>query len=372
MIIGVPREIKESETRVALTPTGVSTLIRNGHTVLVEKNAGLLSGFTDRQYRDSGATILPQVVKIWKMAHMIVKVKEPLPSEFKHFRPGLILMTYLHLAGVPVVARALCQRQMTAIGYETVERADGEHPLLSPMSAVAGRMATQIGAQLLHRGIYGGKGLLLGGVSTTRRGTATVIGGGVVGVNAAEVAVGLGAETVLIEANPERARRLRERFMDKALVLEAGTDNVATWVKKSDLVVGAVLVSADKAPKVVTKRMVQSMEAGSVVIDVAIDQGGCMEPARPTTHRKPTYLKYGVLHYCVPNMPALTPQTSTEALTTATFPYIMNIAMHGLEGAMQQDVTLGRGLQCKGGKIVHPVIARLFRSLAAPGLLQAA
>ncbi|MBI4365273.1 MAG: alanine dehydrogenase [Deltaproteobacteria bacterium] len=372
MIIGVPKEIKESETRVALTPTGVSTLIRNGHTVLVEKNAGFLSGFSDRQYRDSGATILPDVAKIWKMAHMIVKVKEPLPTEFKYFRPGLILMTYLHLAGVPAVARTICQRHVTAIGYETVENTDGHLPLLTPMSEVAGRMATQIGTHLLHRGPHGGKGLLLGGVSAARRGTVTVVGGGVVGQNAAEVAVGLGAETVLVEANPDRVRRLRERFMDKALVLESTADNVATWVKKSDLVIGAVLIAADKAPKVVTKRMVQTMEPGSVIVDVAIDQGGCVETAHPTSHKRPIYLKYGVLHYCVPNMPALTPQTSTEALTAATFPYIMKIAAMGLEDALRQDAALAKGLQCKGGKVVHPVVARLFKSLAAPGILQAA
>lgn len=372
MIIGVPKEIKEVETRVALTPTGVSTLIRNGHTVLVEKNAGLLSGFTDRQYRDSGATILPIVAKIWKLAHMVVKVKEPLTSEYKHLRPGLLVMTYLHLAGVPALTRMLCQKQVTAIGYETVETTSGQLPLLVPMSEVAGRMATQIGAQLLHRGAHGGKGLLLGGVSTTRPGTVTVIGGGVVGINAVEAAVGLGAETVLIEANSERAHRLHDRFMDKVLVLESTADNTATWVKKSDLVIGAVLIAADKAPKVVTKRMIQSMEPGSVIVDVAIDQGGCIETARPTTHRRPTFIKYGILHYCVPNMPALTPQTSTEALTTATFPYIMKIAMHGLDEAMQQDPALAKGLQCKGGKIVHPVVARLFKSLAAPGILQAA
>lgn len=372
MIIGVPKEIKESETRVALTPMGVSTLIRNGHTVLVEKNAGLQSGFTDRQYRDSGATILPQVAKIWKMANMIVKVKEPLTSEYKHFRPGLVLMTYLHLAGVPTLARTLCQKQVTAIGYETVETNEGHLPLLTPMSEVAGRVAAQIGAQLLHGGPHGGKGLLLGGVSTTRRGTVTVVGGGVVGINAAEVAVGLGAETVLVEANPDRAQRLRDRFNGKLTVLDSTPENLSTWVKKSDLVIGGVLVTADKAPKIVTKRMVQTMEPGSVIVDVSIDQGGCVETARPTSHKKPTYLKYGVIHYCVPNMPALTPQTSTEALTTATFPYIMRIAMSGLEDAMRADSALAKGLQCKGGKVVHPVVARLFKSLAAPGLLQAA
>jgi alanine dehydrogenase len=369
MIIGVPKEIKDGETRVALTPDFVSTLIRTGHTVLVEKNAGVLCGFTDRHYRDAGATILTTPTKIWKMAQMIVKVKEPLATEYKFFEEGKILFTYLHLAGVPQLARALCKHNVVALGYETVERDDGSLPLLTPMSEVAGRISTQIGAQLLHGMGKHGKGLLLGGVTGTKRGVVTVIGGGVVGINAAEVAVGLGAETVLMEVDPERCRSLRDRFMDKCLILESTPDNVKTWVKKSDLLVGAVLVHADKAPKVVNKRMLQLMEPGSVVIDVAIDQGGCIETARPTSHKRPTFLKYNIVHYCVPNMPALTPRTSTEALTKATFPYIKKIADHGVETACAKDPVLSRGLQCIGGKVVHPIIAKLFKSLAAPGIL---
>lgn len=369
MIIGLIREIKEGETRVALTPDLVSVLIRAGHTVLVEKNAGALCGFSDRHYRDAGATILTVAAKIWKMAQMIVKVKEPLPTEYKFLEEGKILFTYLHLAGVPQLTRALCKHNVISIGYETVEKDDGSLPLLNPMSEVAGRIATQIGAQLLHGMGKQGKGLLLGGVTGTKRGIVMVIGGGVVGVNAAEVAVGLGAETVLMEIDPDKCRKLRERFMDKCLVMESTPDNILAWIKKSDLLVGAVLVHADKAPKVVTKRMIQTMEPGSVVIDVAIDQGGCIETTRPTTHKRPTYLKYGVVHYCVPNMPALTPQTSTEALTQATFPYIKMIADLGIEDACRKDHGLAKGVNTRNGKVVHPVIARLFKSLAAPGLL---
>ncbi len=372
MIIGVPKEIKDSETRVALIPSGVSTLIRAGHTVLVEKNAGIFCGFTDRNYRDAGATILTTAARVWKMANMIVKVKEPLPSEYKYMEEGKILFTYLHLAGVPQLARNLCKKKITAIGYETVETEEGALPLLTPMSEVAGRVATQIGASLLQGSGKMGKGLLLGGVTGTKRGIVTVIGGGIVGVNAAQVAMGLGAETVLIERNRERCRSLRERFMDKCLVLQASADNIANWVRKSDLLIGAVLVHADKAPKVVTKKMLQQMEPGSVVVDVAIDQGGCIETARATSHKRPTFLKYNVVHYCVSNMPAITPRTSTEALTTATFPYIMEIADHGAQEACAKNPALGHGLQCLGGKIVHPVLAKLFKSLAAPGLLNKA
>lgn len=364
MIIGVPREIKEGETRVAITPKGVSTLIREGHSVLIEKNAGLASGFTDRIYRDSGATILPQAVKVWKMAEMVVKVKEPLTSEYKFFRPNLILFTYLHLASVPPLARSLCKSHVIGLGYETVERNGGCLPLLVPMSEVAGRVATQIGTRLLHKGGGPGKGILLGGVTGTRKGTVTVIGGGVVGVNAAEVAAGLGAEVAILDIKEDRLQRLREKFGDSVNVVQSTPENVTMWVKKSDLLVGAVLVAGDKAPKVVTKKMIQTMEAGSVIVDVAIDQGGCVETARPTSHKKPTFIKYGVIHYCVPNMPALTPQTSTEALTTATLPYIQKLASMGVDGATNSDPALAAGLQIRGGRVIHPVIAKLFKSLA--------
>lgn len=364
MIIGVPREIKEGETRVAITPTGVSTLIREGHTVLIEKNAGMASGFTDRIYRDSGATILPMAAKVWKMAEMIVKVKEPLAPEFKFFKPNLVLFTYLHLAGVPQLARALCRKQITAIGYETVETSGGKLPLLVPMSEVAGRVATQIGTWLLHRSSGMSKGLLLGGVTGTKKGMVTVVGGGVVGVNAAEVAVGLGADVVILDVREDRLQRLNEKFAGKAKAVLSTPENISAWVKKSDLLVGAVLVAGDKAPKVITKKMIQTMEPGSVIVDVAIDQGGCTETARATSHKRPTFIKYGVIHYCVPNMPALTPMTSTEALTTATLPYIRKLAGKGVDGAMNEDPALALGLQIRSGRVVHPVIAKLFKSLA--------
>ncbi|MBI2091392.1 MAG: alanine dehydrogenase [Deltaproteobacteria bacterium] len=364
MIIGVPKEIKESETRVALTPAGVSMLIRNGHTVLIEKGAGLASNFADRVYRDAGATILPQAVRVWKMADMIVKVKEPLASEYKYFRPGLILFTYLHLASVPSLARALCKKQVTALGYETVETSDGKLPLLIPMSEVAGRVATQIGTRLLHRGGGPGKGLLLGGVTGTKKGVVTVIGGGIVGVNAADVAAGLGAEVAILDIKEDRLQRLQERFKEKVHAVLSTPENIATWVKKSDLLVGAVLVAGDKAPKVITKKMLQTMEAGSVIVDVAIDQGGCVETSRPTSHKHPIFIKYGVIHYCVPNMPALTPMTSTEALTSATLPYVAKLASKGVDGAINEDTALAHGLQIRGGRVIHPVIAKLFKSLA--------
>lgn len=364
MIIGIPKEIKESETRVAITPPGVSTLIREGHTVLVEKGAGLQSGFADRVYRDAGATILPQAAKIWKLADMVVKVKEPLASEYKFFKENLILFTYLHLASVPPLARALCKKHVTALGYETVETAGERLPLLIPMSEVAGRVATQIGTRLLHRGHGNSKGILLGGVTGTRKGVVTVVGGGIVGVNAAEVAVGLGAEVAILDIKEERLARLREKFKDTAHVVNSTPENIAAWVKKSDLLVGAVLVAGDKAPKIVTKKMLQTMESGSVIVDVAIDQGGCVETSHPTSHKHPIFIKYSVIHYCVPNMPALTPQTSTEALTTATLPYAKKLANMGVDGALNSDPALALGMQIRGGKVVHPVIAKLFKSLS--------
>jgi alanine dehydrogenase len=299
------------------------------------------------------------------MADIIIKVKEPLSSEFKFFRPNLILFTYLHLAGVPQLARSLCKSSVTAFGYETVEAAGGKLPLLVPMSEVAGRVATQIGTRLLHRGVApGAKGLLLGGVTGTRKGTVTVIGGGVVGVNAADVAAGLGADVTILDVREDRLSRLKEKFSGKANVLLSTPENIAAWVKKSDLLVGAVLVAGDKAPKVITKKMLQTMEPGSVIVDVAIDQGGCVETARPTTHKSPTFIKYNVIHYCVPNMPALTPKTSTEALTTATLPYIRKLAGLGVDGAVNSDPAIAMGLQVRGGKVVHPVIAKLFKSLS--------
>lgn len=364
MIIGVPKEIKEGETRVALTPDGTKQLMRNGHTILMEKGAGIKSGYTDKQFRDCGATILPSAEKIWKMANMVIKVKEPLPAEFKYFREDLILFTYLHLASATQLAKTLCKTGMTAFGYETVELANGSLPLLVPMSEVAGKVATQVGTRLLHSVSKDAKGLLLGGVTGTSKGIVTVVGGGVVGRNAAEVAIGLGAEVNILDINKDRLDFLRNHFQDKANCQLSTTDSLTKWVARSDLLIGAVLVAADKAPKVITKKMIQGMQAGSVIVDVAIDQGGCMETSKPTSHKNPTYLKYNVIHYCVPNMPALTPKTSTEALTAATFPYILKLASNGVEKTVKTDAVLGKGLQVRSGKVVHPVLVKLFKSLA--------
>lgn len=363
MRIGVPKEIKEGETRVSLTPEGTKSLMQNGHTILVEKGAGLKSGYTDKQYRDCGATILPTALKVWSMTDMVIKVKEPLVSEFKYFRADLILFTYLHLASAPALAKALCKSKTTAYGYETLELTDGKLPLLEPMSEVAGRVATQVGTRLLHS-TEGGKGLLLGGVTGTSRGVVTVIGGGVVGRNAAEVAVGLGAEVAIIDINKDRLKFLKNHFQGKVHCIASTSENLAKWITKTDLLVGAVLVAGDKAPKVVTKKMIQMMEPGSVVVDVAVDQGGCLETTRPTSHKNPTYLKYNIIHYCVPNMPALTPKTSTEALTVATFPYVLKLATLGPDRAQKEDAILARGLQTRNGKIVHAVVAKLFKSLS--------
>ena len=364
MIIGVPKEIKEGETRVALTPDGTKQLMRSGHTILVEKGAGLKSGYTDKQFRDNGATILPSPDKIWKMANMIIKVKEPLTAEFKHFREDLIIFTYLHLANASQLAKALCKNKVTAFGYETVEMTGGALPLLTPMSEVAGRVATQVGTRLLHAINGQGKGVLLGGVTGTVNGVVTVVGGGVVGRNAAEVAVGLGAEVAIIEINKDRLKFLKEFFGNSVNCIPSTAENLTKWIARSDLVIGAVLVAGDKAPKVVTKKMIQGMQPGSVIVDVAIDQGGCLETSKPTSHKQPTYLKYNILHYCVPNMPALTPKTCTEALTASTFPYILKLASLGVEKVMEKDPVLAKGLQVKDGRVVHPVVSKLFKSLS--------
>jgi len=359
MIIGIPREIKTRETRVSVTPSGVKKLTSAGHTVLVEENAGLLSGFSNQEYTDAGAKIESDVNAVWDKAEMIVKVKEPLESEYPFFREGLTLFTYLHLASVPPLTKALCETKMTAIGYETVRKEDGSLPLLYPMSEVAGRVATQIGTFFLHKN-QGGKGLLLGGVTGTQRGLVTVIGGGVVGLNAAEVAAGLRAETVVLEINDDTIEEINKKYDGKIKAIKSTRETIAEYTKKSDLLVGAVLVAGDRAPKLVSTDMVKTMEPGSVIVDVAIDQGGCIETSRPTSHEEPTYKEHHVVHYCVPNMPALTPRTSTEALTAATEKYVLNLANAGVDKALANDPELAGGLQAKDGRVVHEVVAKLF------------
>lgn len=363
MIIGVPKEIKTKETCVSVTPEGVKRLTATGHKVLVEKNAGVLSGFPDDAYLAAGASLEVNASDVWKKANMVVKVKEPLDSEYKYFRSDLTIFTYLHLASVPELAYALCEARVCSIGYETVETDDGQLPLLRPMSEVAGRVGAQVGTYLLHRN-HGGKGLLLGGVTGTRRGTVVVIGGGHVGLNAAEVAMGLRAETVVLDNKDEKLSYIEKAYEGRIKAVKATPQSIAEWVAKADLLVGAVLVAGDRAPHLVSEAMVKSMQPGSVIVDVAIDQGGCVETIRATSHTEPTYVLHNIIHYAVPNMPALTPYTSTEALTTATFPYVLSLANDGTDKALSRNHVLAKGLQTRDGKVTLPVLARLFPKLA--------
>lgn len=357
MIIGVPMEIKNNENRVALTPAGVAAFHKAGHRVIIEHDAGIGSGFDNASYEQAGATIIPSAAEVWAQADMIMKVKEPLSSEYGYFRPGLILFTYLHLAAEPELARALIEHKVTALAYETVE-VNRTLPLLTPMSEVAGRMSAQIGAQFLEKP-HGGIGILLGGVPGVRRGRVTVIGGGVVGTNAAKIAVGLGADVTIIDMNADRLRQLDDLFGSSVNTLMSNPLTIAESVAESDLVIGAVLIPGAKAPKLVTEEMIRSMQPGSVVIDVAIDQGGIFETVdRITTHDDPIYVKHGVVHYAVANMPGAVPRTSTMALTNVTVPYALSIANLGLGRALQNSQPLMRGVNTAGGSITYEAVAR--------------
>ncbi|MFE7495617.1 alanine dehydrogenase, partial [Bacillus velezensis] len=342
MIIGVPKEIKNNENRVALTPGGVSQLIGNGHRVLVESGAGLGSGFTNEDYVSAGAEILEDRKQVWD-AEMVMKVKEPLAEEYAYFRQGLVLFTYLHLAAEPELAKALTEKGVTAIAYETVT--DGRSlPLLTPMSEVAGRMAAQIGAQFLEKP-KGGKGILLAGVPGVSRGKVTIIGGGGVGTNAAKMAVGLGADVTMIDLNADRLRQLDDIFGHQIKTLMSNPVNIADSVAEADLLICAVLIPGAKAPTLVTEEMVKQMKPGSVIVDVAIDQGGIVETVdHITTHDNPTYEKHGVVHYAVANMPGAVPRTSTLALTNVTVPYALQIANKGAAQAIADSPALKAGL----------------------------
>ena len=356
MLIGIPAEIKNNENRVAITPSGAATLVTAGHTVMIEKGAGLGSGFTDAEYAQYGAQVLESAQEVWTRAEMIMKVKEPLPSEYQYFRKGLLLFTYLHLAAEPELTKALVDNGVTGIAYETV-MLNGTLPLLSPMSEVAGRMSTQIGAQFLEKN-NGGKGVLLGGVPGVKRSRVTVIGGGMVGTNAARIAVGLGASVTIIDLSADRLRQLEEIFGTSVQTLMSSPVNIAESVKESDLVIGAVLIPGAKAPKLVTEKMVKSMSHGSVIVDVAIDQGGIFETVdRITTHTDPTYEKHGIVHYAVANMPGAVPRTSTIALTNVTVPYALQIANKGFEQAIKESPALERGVNTYGGYVTFDAVA---------------
>ncbi|PYZ93605.1 alanine dehydrogenase [Salipaludibacillus keqinensis] len=356
MKIGVPREIKNNENRVALTPAGVLTLKQAGHAVIVETEAGIGSGFTDEDYIAAGAELYSDVKSLWAEVDMVMKVKEPLESEYVYFRDGLILFTYLHLAAVPALAKALTEKGVTSIAYETVE-INRTLPLLTPMSEVAGRMASQIGAQFLEKP-HGGSGVLLSGIPGVKRGKVTVIGGGVVGTNAAKIAMGLGADVTIMDLSPERLRQLDDIFGTEINTLMSNPLNIAQAVKESDLVIGAVLIPGAKAPKLVTEEMIKEMRPGSVIVDVAIDQGGIVETVdKITTHDDPTYTKHGVVHYAVANMPGAVPRTSTIGLTNVTVPYALQIAKHGLPYALKNTPGLIKGVNTANGHVTYEAVA---------------
>lgn len=357
MIIGVPKEIKNNENRVAITPSGVIQLIGAGHTVLIEKNAGEGSSFSNAEYEQAGAKIINSASEVWEKAQMILKVKEPLPSEYPYFRPGLIIFTYLHLANESQLARALIENKVTAIAYETLS-VNKTLPLLTPMSEVAGRMAVQIGAQYLEKS-EGGKGILLSGIPGVKRGKVTIIGGGVVGTNAAKIALGFGADVTIVDLNSNRLRQLEEIFGTRIQTLMSNSYNIADAVKESDLVIGSVLIPGAKAPKLVTEEMVKSMQPGSVIVDVAIDQGGNFETVdHPTTHDDPIFVKHGVIHYAVSNIPGAVPRTSTIGLTNVTIPYAVEIANKGLVKAITESEVIKSAVNVLNGKVTYEAVAR--------------
>ncbi|OFW78779.1 MAG: alanine dehydrogenase [Alicyclobacillus sp. RIFOXYA1_FULL_53_8] len=357
MIVGIPKEIKNNENRVAITPAGAVSLIKAGHQVLIEDQAGVGSGFTNEDYSAAGATIVALAADVWAQADMVMKVKEPLHSEYAYFRKGLILFTYLHLAAEPELARALKESEVIAIAYETVQVGRGL-PLLSPMSEIAGRMSVQIGAQFLEKS-KGGRGVLLSGVPGVGRSKVTIIGGGVAGTNAAKIAIGLGAQVTVIDVSLNRLRELDDIFGSGLNTLVSNPYNIAEYVKDSDLVIGAVLIPGAKAPMLVTEEMIQSMQPGAVVVDIAIDQGGIFATTdRVTTHDDPTYVKHGVLHYAVANMPGAVPRTSTMALTNATVPYALEIANKGVVRALSENEALRKGLNVASGAITYESVAR--------------
>ncbi len=356
MIIGVPREIKDNEARVGVTPAGVKALTEAGHTVLVETAAGAASGFEDAEYKAAGAQLVT-AAEAWNKAEMVVKVKEPVEKEYGFFREGLVLFTYLHLAPVPELTEKLLSSKVIGIAYETVRDKQGTLPLLTPMSEVAGRMSVQVGASYLEKE-RGGRGILLGGVPGVPPAHVTIVGGGIVGTNAARVALGFGAKVTLVDLNLNRLRELDDIFNGRLYTLASNSYNLAAATREADLVVGAVLIPGTTAPKLVTREMVAQMKKGSVIVDVAIDQGGCVETAKPTSHSNPSYVVDGVVHYCVTNMPGAVPHTSTLALTNATFPYVQRLAKLGAREALKQDAGLAEGLNTWLGTLAYRGVAK--------------
>src|ERR1700722_5734938 len=356
MIIGVPREVKDHESRVGVTPAGAKALVDAGHKVLIERNAGALSSFPDEEYLAVGAEIVPDAASVCNPANMVVKVKEPVEKEYPYFRPGLVLFTYLHLAPLRALTDALIAQKVTGIAYETVRDQAGSLPLLTPMSEVAGRLSVQVGAAYLEKE-HGGRGVLLGGVPGVPPGNVCIIGGGIVGINAAKVALGMGARVTLVDLNLNRLRELDDIFSGRLYTLYSNAYNVERAVCEADLVIGGVLIPGAAAPKIVTKAMVSKMKKGAVIVDVAIDQGGCIETAHPTTHSDPSYVVDGVVHYCVTNMPAAVPNTSTLALTNATFPYLLKLAQKGAQAAISEDKGIAEGVNTFNGVLTYGAVA---------------
>ena len=356
MIIGVPREIKDNEARVGVTPAGVKALTEAGHFVMVETQAGAQSSFHDAEYQDAGAEIVGEAGYVWGKADMVVKVKEPIEQEYVFFREGLVLFTYLHLAPLPALTDKLLESKVIGIAYETVRDRQGTLPLLTPMSEVAGRMSVQVGATYLEKE-RGGRGILLGGVPGVPPAHVCIIGGGIVGTNAARIALGFGAKVTLVDVNLNRLRQLEDIFGGRLYTLASNSYNLAHATKEADLVIGGVLIPGATAPKIVTRAMVASMKKGAVIVDVAIDQGGCVETARPTSHSNPSYVVDGVVHYCVTNMPGAVPHTSTLALTNSTFPYLLRLANLGAREALKQDPGLADGLNTWLGTLTHRGVA---------------
>ncbi len=356
MIIGVPREIKEEENRVAVTPTGVAAFVSRNHKVLIEKGAGVGSGFSDRTYASAGAEVVESARQVWHEAELIMKVKEPQPSEFTFLRRRMIIFTYLHLAANETVTRALLEQKVTAIAYETIQLEDGSLPLLTPMSEIAGRLSIQVGAWCLQAE-NGGRGVLLGGASGVRPGKVVILGAGTSGTAACQVATGMGAYVSILDINPSKLRYIHDLLGGRLTTLMSNRANVEEEVVDADLVIGSVLIPGAKAPKLVSRSLVRRMKPGSALVDISIDQGGCAETSRPTTHREPIYIEEEVVHYCVTNMPAIVPNTSTYALTNSTLSYGLEIANRGFPQALSRNAALVKGLNTFDGKVTHPGVA---------------
>ncbi|HEX8633791.1 MAG TPA: alanine dehydrogenase [Pyrinomonadaceae bacterium] len=357
MLVGLPKEIKDNEYRVGMTPAGVRALVDAGHKVVVERGAGEGSGFEDALYERAGATMLESADEVWAQGEMIVKVKEPIAPEYPRMREGQLLFTYLHLAPDLELTRQLLERKVTGVAYETITDRKGTLPLLTPMSEVAGRMAIQVGAQYLEK-MSGGRGVLLGGVPGVPAARVVIIGGGVVGTNSAKMAVGLGAHVTIIDNNLDRLRELDDIFLSRITTLASSAYAIQGAIAEADLIVGAVLVPGAAAPKLVTREMLKKVPNGAVIVDVAVDQGGCIETTHPTTHSDPTYYVEGVLHYCVANMPGAVPRTSTFALTNATLPYTLKLANKGFLAAVAGDPGLKEGVNTYAGKLTYEAVAQ--------------